>query len=138
MSLRSFFLWTRGWRQLERCSAQPKIPHTPRTQFVDTYDGALGLTYKCKYADGASEAFAWSHGQEEAFRLPTLFTPSGSYSAEASCDAESAGVALSGAGKLAAVQIGTAEEIEGAVPSHPLGRYRKRAGRRNAEAHLAK
>jgi len=56
----------------------------------DAYDGALGQTYKCKYADGASEAFAWSHGQEGTFRIPTLLTPSGSFSAEASCDAEPA------------------------------------------------
>jgi len=36
----------------------------------DAYDGALGQTYKCKYTDGDAEAFAWSHGQEETFRLP--------------------------------------------------------------------
>lgn len=29
----------------------------------DAYDGALGQTYKCKYADGAADAFVWSHGQ---------------------------------------------------------------------------
>lgn len=61
----------------------------------DAYDGALGQTYKCKYADG--EPFVWSHEQEESFRLPTLFTPSGSYSVEAACDAEPAGSSLSGA-----------------------------------------
>ena len=63
----------------------------------DAYDGALGQTYQCKYAGADAEAFAWSHEQEETFRLPTLFTPSGSYSAdEASCNAEPASVALSG------------------------------------------
>jgi len=56
----------------------------------DAYDGALGQTYKCKYAGEEAEAFAWSHGQEEIFRPPTLLTPSGSYSAEAPCDAEPA------------------------------------------------
>ena len=30
---------------------------------------ALGLTYKGRYTNG-EEVFAWSHGQEEAFRLP--------------------------------------------------------------------
>ena len=46
----------------------------------DAYDGALGQTYKCKYANGESEAFEWSHGQVEAYRLPTLF-PLSSYPA---------------------------------------------------------
>ena len=57
----------------------------------DAYDGALVQTYKCKYAGEEAEAFAWSHGQEEIFRPSTLLTPSGSYSAEAPCDAEPAG-----------------------------------------------
>jgi hypothetical protein len=134
----------------------------------DSYDGALGQTYKCKYADGASEAFAWSHGQEEAFRLPTLFTPSGSYSAEAACDIEPAGTEpageepedaagehrvpdpsarhqrrglMSGAGKQMAMQAeaiaSPAPQNNDALPSSPLGRYRKRAGRHTAEAPVA-
>jgi len=139
----------------------------------DAYDGALGQTYKCKYADGASEAFAWSHGQEGTFRIPTLLTPSGSYSAEASCDAEPAGTEpagaepagvepetaagehrvpstsarhqrrglMSGAGKPAEAQVDTAaspaEESHDALPSSPLGRYRKRAGQYTAEAPVA-
>ncbi len=60
----------------------------------DAYDGALGQTYKCKYADG--EPFVWSHEEEESFRLSTLFTPSGSYSVEATLGAEPAGPSLSG------------------------------------------
>jgi hypothetical protein len=121
----------------------------------DAYDGALGQTYKCKYADEEAEAFVWSHEQEETFRLPTLFTPSGSYSAQASCDVEPAGTILSGAsahhqrrglisgaGKPATVQVQAAaldlpaEKSHDAVPSQPIGRYRKRAGRRTTEAHV--
>jgi hypothetical protein len=36
----------------------------------DTYDGALRLT--SAIIGGEGEAFAWSHGQEETFRLPKL------------------------------------------------------------------
>lgn len=116
----------------------------------DAYDGALGQTYKCKYADG--EPFVWSHGQEEFFRLPTLFTPSGSYSVEAACDDESAGNSLSGvsghhqrrglasgAGKLA-VQTNTIdssiEESHDKHLSQPLRRYRKRTDPRATEARM--
>ena len=38
----------------------------------DAYDGALGQTYQCKYGGGEAEAFAWSHGQEDAFLTLTL------------------------------------------------------------------
>ena len=120
----------------------------------DAYDGALGQTYKCKYADG--EPFVWSHEQEESFRLPTLFTPSGSYSVEAACDAEPAGSSLSGtsarhqrrglmsgAGKPAEAQVqakaidSPVEESHDALPSQPLRRYRKRTGPRTTEAQVA-
>ena len=127
----------------------------------DAYDGALGQTYKCKYANGESEAFVWSRGQEEAYRLPTLFTPSGSYSAEAACDVEPTGGEpadailkaslsdpsarhqrrglVSGGGKPAvqAEPMGSPEEGHDAHPSHPIGRYRKRAGRRATEVQVA-
>ena len=120
----------------------------------DAYDGALGQTYKCKYADG--EPFVWFHGQEESFRLPTLFTPSGSYSVEAACDAEPAGSSLSGAsvrhqrrglmsggGKPAEAQVqakaidSPVKESHDALPSQPLRRYRKRKGPRTTEAQVA-
>jgi len=63
----------------------------------DAYDGALGQTYKCRYAIGGPEVFAWSNDQEEAFRVPDMFTPSGSYLAKALCDTLPAGVPSSGA-----------------------------------------
>jgi len=50
----------------------------------DLYDGALGQTYKCKYATG-KEKFVWSSAQEESFRIPTLFTLSGSFNPTSSC-----------------------------------------------------
>jgi hypothetical protein len=48
----------------------------------DAYGGLLGQTYQCKYA---TEKFEWSREREEAFRVATLETSSGSYSATASC-----------------------------------------------------
>jgi hypothetical protein len=51
----------------------------------DAYGGLLGQTYQCKYAH---EKFEWSREREEAFRVATLETPSGSYSATASCATE--------------------------------------------------
>ncbi len=61
----------------------------------DAYDGVLGQTYQCKWR---SEAFAWSPSMEEAFRVPTLTTPSGTYGADGQCaDVEEyRGVALRG------------------------------------------
>lgn len=112
----------------------------------DAYDGALGQTYNCRYAD-EKEVFAWSHGQEEVFRLPTLFTPSSSYSVEATCDATPAGGSLSGTSARHRQRRGLASrekkpfeahhesgilarETVDALASRPIGRYRKRAGRR--------
>ncbi len=43
----------------------------------DAYDGLLGQTYKCRWA---TDKFEWSRDKEDAFLLPTLTTPSGSYS----------------------------------------------------------
>jgi hypothetical protein len=51
----------------------------------DAYGGLLGQTYQCKYA---TEKLEWSREREEAFRVATLETPSGSYSATASCATE--------------------------------------------------
>jgi hypothetical protein len=51
----------------------------------DAYGGLLGQTYQCKYA---TEKFNWSRDMEENFAVPTLETPSGSYSADADCAKE--------------------------------------------------
>jgi hypothetical protein len=48
----------------------------------DSYGGLLGQTYKCKYA---TEKFKWSREHEQAFRIATLNTASGSYSPAAKC-----------------------------------------------------
>jgi len=119
----------------------------------DAYDGALGQTYKCKYAGSGSEAFAWSQVQEVAFHLPTLFTASGSYSAEAHCAVKppnaAVGDPLSGAyahyrrrdlvsrEDEPATLTSAPKESHEALSLHPIGRYRKRAGRRNTEAQVA-
>jgi hypothetical protein len=50
----------------------------------DSYDGALGQTYKCKFVNG-EEAFVWSSAQEESFRIPDLFTPTRSFQVDAPC-----------------------------------------------------
>jgi hypothetical protein len=51
-----------------------------------SYGGLLGQTYQCKYA---TDKFQWSRDKEESFALPTLETPSGSYSpATAECTHE--------------------------------------------------
>jgi hypothetical protein len=48
----------------------------------DSYGGLLGQTYQCKYA---TEKFKWSREHEQAFRIATLNTASGSYSPAAEC-----------------------------------------------------
>jgi hypothetical protein len=48
----------------------------------DSYGGLLGQTYQCKYA---KEKFDWSRDKEDSFRVPTLETPTGSYSPTANC-----------------------------------------------------
>jgi hypothetical protein len=48
----------------------------------DAYGGLLGQTYQCKYAD---QTFEWTRAQEDAFRLPSLSTVSGSFSPTATC-----------------------------------------------------
>ena len=53
----------------------------------DAYDGALGQTYKCKYGRG-QEKFVWSRTQEESFRIPTLFTPTGAFAVDSPCHEE--------------------------------------------------
>jgi len=61
----------------------------------DAYDDALGQTYECKYVEG-HDIWAWSHDQEETFRLASLFTASSLYSAEALCGGPLTGASLSG------------------------------------------
>lgn len=48
----------------------------------DAYGGLLGQTYQCRWA---TENFQWSRDKEDAFLVPSLTTPSGSYSATAAC-----------------------------------------------------
>ena len=50
----------------------------------DAYGGALGQTYRCEYVHG-QKPFVWSSAQEESFRVASLATPSGAYSATADC-----------------------------------------------------
>ena len=50
----------------------------------DAYGGVLGQTYRCEYVHG-QKPFVWSHAQEESFRVASLATPSGAYSATADC-----------------------------------------------------
>ena len=52
----------------------------------DAFGGLLGQTYQCKHA---TEPFVWSRQMEDAFRVPTLTTPSGTYSADGVCADES-------------------------------------------------
>jgi hypothetical protein len=93
--------------------------------------------------------FAWSHDQEEAFRLPDMFTPSGSYLAKALCDTLPAGVPSSDAAanhqdQRRGLASGGAKSEPRAEPdasskeSHdmpaPIGRYRKRTSRRTTES----
>ena len=49
----------------------------------DSYGGALGQTYQCKYARG--EQFDFDHATEESFRVKQLGTPSGSFAVDAPC-----------------------------------------------------
>ena len=50
----------------------------------DAYDGALGQTFQCKYVVD-HEDFVWSSAQEESFRLPNIFTPSGAFEVNSTC-----------------------------------------------------
>jgi hypothetical protein len=50
----------------------------------DSYDGALGQTYKCEYVSGEKQ-FVWSHDQEESFRLPTLSAPTAPFQVDSTC-----------------------------------------------------
>ena len=67
----------------------------------DSYDGALGQTYKCKYLSG-EETFEWSHTQEESFRIPTLSTPTGPFQIDSVCDlagTDTAGITITSKGE---------------------------------------
>jgi hypothetical protein len=70
----------------------------------NAYGGLLGQTYQCKYL---TERFDWSRDMEESFRVPTLETPSGSYSPAAQCAHED--------DYQGAPVRGTATSIEGVV-----------------------
>lgn len=50
----------------------------------DSFGGALGQTFKCKYEFGG-EPFVFDRGTEEAFRVATLFTPTDQFSPNATC-----------------------------------------------------
>jgi hypothetical protein len=60
----------------------------------DSYDGALGQTYKCEYVSGKKE-FIWSHSQEESFRVPTLSAPTASFLVGSTCPVNDATSPLS-------------------------------------------
>ena len=48
----------------------------------DSFDGALGQTYQCKYNH---EKFVFNHQQEASFRLNNLFETSGSFDSNSPC-----------------------------------------------------
>jgi hypothetical protein len=48
----------------------------------DTYDGALGQTFQCKYVEDP-EAFVSSTEKEESFRIP--ITPTGAFQVNSTC-----------------------------------------------------
>jgi hypothetical protein len=50
----------------------------------DSYDGALGQTYKCKYLSGEEE-FRWSHAQEASFKIPSLLSITKIFQADSTC-----------------------------------------------------
>lgn len=50
----------------------------------DSFDGALGQTYKCMWEFG-KQKFEFDRSTEESFRIPTLFTPTGRFSTDAKC-----------------------------------------------------
>ena len=53
----------------------------------DSFGGALGQTYQCKYLVNP-ESFVWSPAQEESFRVATVFTPAGAFRPDSTCPAE--------------------------------------------------
>lgn len=59
----------------------------------DSYDGALGQTYKCEYVSGDKE-FVWSHDQEESFRLPTLSAPVAPFQVDSICPLDNTAVVV--------------------------------------------
>ena len=50
----------------------------------DSYEGALGQTYKCEYVSGKTD-FVWSHAQEESFRIPNLSAPTKPFQVDSIC-----------------------------------------------------
>jgi hypothetical protein len=80
----------------------------------DSFDGALGRTYNCKYFTGQEE-FKWSHEQEEKFRVPTLLTMTGAFQADAPCDAEYDGSTPPAAAKR--VGGGKAQQLQSQLSS---------------------
>lgn len=53
----------------------------------DNYDGALGVSYRCKFVLKHAP-FVWSSAREETFRVKAINAPSGQFSSHAQCALE--------------------------------------------------
>jgi hypothetical protein len=81
---------------MQRYTVQGPLVHADGTPFRylnveiaapgchNSYDGALGQTYKCKYLPGL-EKFVFDEATEESFRVRSIFSPSGAFQPGAPC-----------------------------------------------------
>jgi hypothetical protein len=77
-------------------TARPHLAHDDGSSFAylnveiaapgchDSYDGALGQTFKCRFRHG-HEKFVFDRTTEESFRVDSLFAISGAFQPDAPC-----------------------------------------------------